>query len=227
MTRLQTALIRATALLLAPALLLAGGLYHPWIGSPGDPGFLSRLAGAVSANPDRWVIAHLLVAVGSAFLVLAFLVIRSYLRESRNDNWSMVGLPFIVIGSTLYALLPAMEFAPWAAAASGGDAGAVQAALLPWFRPILLIGALTFAVGALGFAVGIARAGVLSPLSTWVVVSALLIMAASRFVPVGVARLYVGPAAGLVALGRIAFLVGRPPEGVTSTESSLRKTARA
>lgn len=227
MTALQIALFRGAALLLGPSLLLVGGLYHPWLGSPGDAGFLSRLAGAVSANPERWAVAHLLVAVGSAFLVLAFLVTHSYLRENRKERWSRVGLPFIVVGSTLYALLPAMEFAPWAAAAAGTDAGAVQGALLAWFRPILLIGAFTFAFGAVGFAVGIARASVLGPLSTWIVISALLIMAAARFAPVGVAQLYIGPAASLVAFGWLAFVVVRRPRGETSAESSFASTARA
>jgi hypothetical protein len=54
--------------------------------------------------------------VASGLLVLAFLAIRSYLRGTGEDRWSILALPFIVVGSTLFAVLPGMEFAPLAAA---------------------------------------------------------------------------------------------------------------
>jgi hypothetical protein len=54
--------------------------------------------------------------VASGLLVLAFLAIRSYLREAGEDRWNILALPFIVVGSTLFAVLPGMEFAPLAAA---------------------------------------------------------------------------------------------------------------
>lgn len=225
MTAKRIAWFRSAALLAAPLLLLAGGLLHPWIGSPSDAGFLSRLAAAVGSAPTRWAVAHLLVALGSGFLALAFLALRSYLRERSNESWSLVGLPFIVMGSTFYALLPAMEFAPLAAAASGGDAAAVQAALLPWFRPVLLIAAFTFALGVVGFAMGLARSRLLGPPSLVVVVVALVLMAAARFVPVGAAQLYVGPAAGLVALGQLAFVMSRRQRSETVDDSRLAGTA--
>lgn len=52
----------------------------------------------------------------------------------------MLELPFIVMGSTLFTLLPGMEFAPLAAAKTGGDIQTAQAALQPWFVPILATG---------------------------------------------------------------------------------------
>lgn len=58
-----------------------------------------------------------------------------------------MGIHFIVIGSTLFALLPGLEFAPLIAAKSGGDVQAAQAALEPWFRPTLVTGAVLFALG--------------------------------------------------------------------------------
>jgi hypothetical protein len=54
---------------------------------------------------------------------------------------------------------------------------------MPWFIPILLTGAVSFALGAFGFAKGIARSEVLSPRLTWLVVGALVVMAVARFVP--------------------------------------------
>jgi hypothetical protein len=206
-----TARFRVAILVVAPAVALAAHGSHPWIGNPGDPGFLDRLAAAVAHDPTHWALSHLGVAVGSGLLVLAFLAIRSYLREAGEERWSALGLPFIVMGSVLYALLPAIEFAPVGAHAAGADVAAVQAALMPWFVPILLTGAAVFAVGVLGFAIGIVRSGILGPGLTWLVVGPLVVLAATRFFPVGVAQLYVGPAAGVVALWTLAYVMWRQP----------------
>jgi hypothetical protein len=121
-------------------------------------------------------------------------------------------LPFIVMGSTLYALLPAMEFAPVGALRAGADVAAVQAAQMPWFVPILLTSALLFALGVLGFVIGIVHSHVLSAWLTWIVAGALVVMAASRFFPVGAAQLYVGPAAGIVALWSLAYTIWKQPQ---------------
>lgn len=217
---------QAVIVLVAPLVLLAGGLLHPWIGNPGDADFLARLAAAVAADPSRWAVAHLAIGVGSGLLVLAFLAVRAHLREGGEEPWSALGVPFIVMGSTLYALLPAMEFAPLAAVGSGGDAAAAQAAIQPWFVPILLTGAALFAIGSLGFAAGIARSRVLGRKATWLVVGALLVMAAARFFPVGAAQLYVGPAAGILALWPLAGALRRPPEArPTTAAASFAATA--
>lgn len=203
----MTTLLRAIILVAAPAVMLVGHGYHPWIGSPGDPGFLQRLAAAVAADPTRWWVSHFLIAVGSGLLMLAFLAIRGHLRDAGEERWSVLGLPFIIIGSTLYALLPAMEFAPVGAYRAGADIAAVQGALMPLFMPILLAGALLFALGVLGFVIGIVRSNVLSGWLTWIVPGALVVMAATRFFPVGAAQLYVGPAAGTVALWPLAYMI--------------------
>src|SRR5215203_3361427 len=134
----------------------------------------------------------------------ASLAVRSYLREAGEERWSVLGLPFIVLGSTLFAFLPAMEIAMLAAAESGADVQAVLTALDPWFFPILLTGAINFALGVLGFAMGIVRSGVLGPRLTWLVVGALVVMAAARFVPAG-AAIYVGGASAIVALWPLAY----------------------
>lgn len=204
-----TAVLRALIVAIAPALALVGHAYHPWIGSPGDAEFLRRLAAAVTADPTRWGVSHLLVGVGSGLLAVAFLAIRSYLREHGEDRYSALGIPFIVMGSTLYALLPAMEFAAFAAARTGADVAAAQSAILPWFVPILWSAATLFALGVLGFALGIARSGVLSRRLTWLVVCALVVLGATRFMPVGVAQLYVGPAVAVVALWPLAIAMWR------------------
>lgn len=217
MSTMTSARLRAAIVALAPAVLLVGFVSHPDIGlGPPDP---AAVAVAVVSDPTRWGLAHLTVSVGSGLTVLAFLAIRSYLREAGEERWSAPAVPFIVIGSTLFAVLPGMEFAPLAAAATGGDVRAAQAALLPWFVPILLTGAVSFALGVVGFAMGIARSGVLSPRLTWLVVGALAVVAAARFVPLSAVQFYVQSAAGIMAMWPLAYAMWRHPEARTVGEA--------
>jgi hypothetical protein len=209
-TETTSARFRAAIVAIAPAVLLAGLVSHPHIGmGPPDP---AAVAVAVVSDTTHWGLAHLTVSVGSGLAILAFLAIRSYLREAGEERWSALAVPFIVIGSTLFAVLPGMEFAPLAAAETGGDVRAAQAALIPWFAPILMTSAATFALGVLGFAKGIARSGVLSPRLTWLVVGALAVMAAARFVPMNAVQFYVQGTAGIVALWPLAYEMWMYPE---------------
>ncbi|MGH3983014.1 MAG: hypothetical protein ACRDST_10115 [Pseudonocardiaceae bacterium] len=192
---------------LAPVVLLAAVVYHPHIHDLTDK---AAVAAALTHDTARWGFAHLAVGVGSGLVVLAFLAIHSYLREAGPDRWSALGVPFIVLGSTLFAFLPAMEIAMLGAAGAGADVAAVLIAMDPWFFPILLAGAILFALGVLGFAVGIVRSGVLGPGLTWLVVAALVVTAAARFVPLGPA-LYVGGAAFIVALWPLAHEMRERP----------------
>jgi hypothetical protein len=200
MSKQTIARFRAAIVVIAPAVLFAALAYHPYIPSPTDE---AAVAAALVSDTTRWGLAHLGVALGSGLMVLAFLAVRAYLRDAGEERWSILGFPFIVMGSTLFALLPAMEIAMLAAAEVGADAEAAQTALGPWFMPILLSGAILFAVGAFGFARGIVVSGVLSRGLAWLVAGALVIMAVTRFVPLG-ASLYLGGIAGILALWPLA-----------------------
>ena len=103
----------ASIVALAPAVMLVGLFAHPYIATLPDE---AAVAASVTADTTRWGLVHLTVGVASGLLVLAFLAIRSYLRGTGEDRWSILALPFIVVGSTLFAVLPGMEFAPLAAA---------------------------------------------------------------------------------------------------------------
>jgi hypothetical protein len=208
MSTTTRARFRAAIVAIAPAVLLAAFIYHPYIANLTDK---AAVATALASDTTRWGLSHLAVGVGSGLVVLAFLAIRSYLRDVGEERWSILALPFIVIGSTLFVFLPAMEIAMLAAAEVGADVQAVQSALDSWFFPILLAAAITFALGVLGFAMGIVRSGVLGPQLTWLVVGALVVMAAARFVPLG-AALYVGGAAAIVALWPLAYEMWKHPE---------------
>lgn len=201
--------LRVGVVVIAPVILLAALSYHPYL--PGRQPNLVALAAAVTSGPTRWGLAHLATGVASALLILAFLAIRAHLHEAGEDRWSAGALPFIVIGSTLYAMLPAMEFAPLAAIKAGGNVQAAQEALLPWFIPLLVTGGITFGVGAFGFALAVVRGGLLGPGLTRVVAAALVVMALSRFVPLSAVQFYVQGVAGLVALLPLAHHMWKHP----------------
>jgi hypothetical protein len=156
-------------------------------------------------------VSHLIVAVGSGILLLAFLAIRTSLRESGEERWSARAVPPIVIASTLYAVLPAMEFAALAAAETGADLRAAQAAVQSWFMPVIVISGITFLLGVLGFARGIASIAPVSPTFTRVVVVALVGAGLARLVPLTGVQFYVQSAALVVALWPLAYEMWRHP----------------
>jgi hypothetical protein len=201
--------IRAAIVAIAPAVLLFAFVYHPYIANLTDK---AAVAAALTSDTARWGLSHLAVGVGSGFAVLAFLAIRSYLREAGEDRWSILGLPFIVMGSTLFAFPPAMEIAMLAAAEEGADVQAVLAALDSWFFPILLTAAVIFVLGVFAFAKGIADSRILSRRLSRLVVGALVVMAVARLVPLGAVQFYVQGAAGIVALWPLAYEMWKHPE---------------
>jgi hypothetical protein len=69
----------AAIVALAPAVMLAGLFAHPYIATLPDE---AGVAEAVAADTTYWGLVHLTAAVASGLLVLAFLTIRSYLREA-------------------------------------------------------------------------------------------------------------------------------------------------
>lgn len=209
MTAMKRARFRAAVVAIAPAVLLAGFLLHPY--HPGPPD-VAMIAESAASNPTRWGVAHIAIAVGSGLLILAFLAIRAYLREAGEERSSARAVPFIVMGGTLYTLPPGMEFAPLGAAQTGADGQAIQAALVPWVAPILIAGAVLFAVGVLGFARGIARSRILSPGLTRLVVGALVVMALARLVPLTEVQFYIQGVAAILALWPLASEMRRHPE---------------
>jgi hypothetical protein len=195
--------IRAATVGIAPVLLAAALLWHPPI--PGRLPDDVAIADHVAHDPTRWGLAHLAAAAASAFLILGFVAVRGQLRDAGDALVSAVGLGLVVIGSTAYAVLPGMEFSVLAAHDIGADPVSAQAAIDSWFMAVLLTGGVLFAVGVLGFATAIGRAGAFGRRTTWVVVAALVVLAVSRLVPIGVVQFYAQAAAALVALWPIAW----------------------
>jgi len=191
---------KATAVTVAtgPILLLGALLWHPPL--PGRLPDNDAVAEAAAADITRWGLSHLAAAVASAAVAVAFIVIRSYLRE-RGDGWfSAVGVTLVVVGSTLYAVLPGMEFSVLAAHETGTDIAAAQDALQPWFISVLVAGSVVFAAGTTLFAVAIVRSAPMGSTEAVVIAVALVVFGVSRVIPIGVVQFYVQPAAALLAL---------------------------
>lgn len=193
----------------APLVVAAGLFAHPFVAVPTDE---SAFAEALATAPTRWALAHLIFGVGAALLAVAFVAIRSYLRHAGENDWSRWAWPFAVIGSGLAAILPGMEFAPYAAAEIGADVQAAQEAIFPYFVPVFLTGGVLFAVGAYGFTRAILVSRVMRPGMARVVASSLIVLAIARLVPLGAVQLYVHGAAVLVALWPIAMTMWDKPE---------------
>lgn len=204
----MTARARAGIVAVTPLVLLAAFVWHPYL--PGRLPNEAAVADAVTAGTTRWGLSHLAAGVAFGFGVLAFMAIRNHLREVADDRGSALGLPLVVLGSVGYTMLPGMELTPLAAVESGGDPEAIQAALQPWFVPVLIVGGAVFALGVVGFAVAVARSGLLGRGMTGLVVVGLLLMAVSRLVPLVVFQLYLQGLAALVALWPLAYRMWRP-----------------
>lgn len=216
--------LRAVAVAAAPVVLAVGLVAHPYLADPLDRTELGR---TVAADTTLWGLAHVTVAAGSALIALAFLAIRSFLRDAGEDRWSAPALPLVVAGSVLFAVLPGIELAPMAAADAGGDPAAVQRALDPWFIPILATASLTFGLGVLGFARAIQRADVLSRPTARMAATALVILAVVRFVPLSIAQLYVHAAAAIIALWPIAYRMWRRPAALAARSAPHLHATRA
>ena len=201
----RTSDTRAAVVAIAPVVLLVAMVWHPYL--PGRLPDHAAVADAVADDPTRWALVHLTTAVATGAVILAFIAIRGFLREAGDQALSAVGLGFIVLGSLSYAVLPGMEFTPLAANEIGADVAAAQATLDDWFISVLVAGAFAFAIGIVCVAVAIRRHGGLGPALTWVVVVALLVMAACRFVPYAAVQGYVQSAAALIALWPLAWSI--------------------
>src|SRR5829696_8769059 len=192
----------------APLVLIAALAVDPYLA--GKQPNVAALAEAVSSDPTHWGLVHAATGIGSAVLAVAFLMISNHLRRAGDHRWSAAGLPLVIVRCTLYAMLPAMEFAPLAAIESGGDPAAAQRALLDWFRPVLIASGVTFGAGAICFAVSVTRSAALGRGSARLVAGALVIMALSRFVPLSAVRFYVHGQACYAAMLPLAYGMWRP-----------------
>lgn len=191
---------QAAIVAIAPLFLLGALAYHPFIANLTDK---ASVAATATADTNRWALAHIAVGLGAGLLLAALLIMCSFLRDARELRRSSAAIPFLAVGTTLFAFLPAMETAMVAASLAGADALAVQSEIDVWFVPILIGSSLAFAVGLMYLAVGVVESRVFDRKLTALVAGALVVGAAARFVPMG-AALYLAGVAGVVALLPVA-----------------------
>lgn len=198
-----------------PLILLLGLLWHPFIRDLRDKADVVR---HLEADTTTWFGAHLVVALGSAVLLLSFLAVRAHVATTvGREPWTSRAIPFLTMGSILFVMLPAMEIGLLAVHAVGGDLVATHVALNAWWVPILMAGSAAFAAGSILFAVGIRRARVLPSGLSWLVAAALVVSALSRFVPMTFALL----------VGIVALVVALMPLAVTMWNAGAAKESRA
>jgi hypothetical protein len=116
-----------------------------------------------------------------------------------------------------------MEFTVLAATVTGGDIAASQKAIDGWFVPVMMSSALTNGIGLACLVRGISRSNVLEAGVKPLVLIALVVMAVSRFVPIGPVQFYVQGIAGILALWPIAQEIARG----TARERAAPLAARA
>jgi hypothetical protein len=214
---------QVAVLAVAPATLLLALVAHPFI--EGRLPNQTAIAEEVVAGTTRWGVAHLAAALASALIAVAFLAVRNHIHEVGEDRPSGLGMPLVIVGSTLYAVLPGMEFAVLAAAETGAttaEVAEVQNAIEPWFMAVLIAGALTFGLGVISFVAAIRASKIASAGITQVVSVALIVMALSRIVPLSVAQFYIHGLAAVVAMWPLAYVIRANPR-----HSSVRSAATA
>lgn len=201
-----------TVLAVAPATLLAALFAHPFI--EGRLPNQTAIAEEVVAGTTRWGVVHLAAGLASALIAVAFLSVRRYLHEAGEDRLSGLGIPLVMVGSTLYAVLPGMEFAVLAAADTGAttaEVAEVQGGIGPWFMAVLIGSGLTFGLGAISFVGAITASKIASARITQVVSVALIVMALSRIVPLSVAQFYIHGLAAVAAMWPLAYVMRTNP----------------
>ncbi|MEX0789515.1 MAG: hypothetical protein WD178_01925 [Actinomycetota bacterium] len=202
----------AAAVLLGPIVLMVALFYHPFVSNLTDQ---SEVAEAMTAGLTRWGLAHIAVGAGFGLLLLSFLAVRSYLRDSGEQRWSALAVPFLVMGTIFSTFLPAMETALVAGVETGADATALQTNLSSWFVPMLITGSALFGIGVVLIAAGVVASRAFNPQRARVIAGVLAVVAVSRFIPQGLA-LNAGALAALVALAPIAIQMWKAVPGVNS-----------
>ncbi len=183
--------------------MLISLLYHPYLDDLRDK---ETVTAGLTGDTTRWGLSHLAAGLAAALVLLAFLAVDAFLRKFGTSRASVVGVPFVVFGTVLFAYLPAMEIAMLSVFETGADVEAAMVEMNTWFVPIMFLGSAVFGVGAVLFAVAVLRSRVLGRRTTWVVTTAFVVAALARFVPLG-AGLLVGGAALVVAMLPIAMVM--------------------
>lgn len=167
-------------LFIGPAVFLTGLVAHPFVRNYTDTEVIS---GAISGAPDRWAIAHLIIALGVGLVLLAALAIRRQFRIAGEHRWSGIGVALLVVSGVLLGAVVGAEITLSAVVASGSDVLAVLTAAQTWTRPLFLGAMVLFILGWLSFAVAFHRVPILYPARNRLAIVALIAIPVASLIP--------------------------------------------
>jgi hypothetical protein len=194
--------LRVLAVAIAPVLLLIGFLIRPHLS---NPRLASVNAEAVTTGANRWLWGHLVVALGLVALVLGILAIRFWLSAAGENIWSFAAVAFVATGAAGLIFVVGYDgLGGWAVAEAGLDAEQFFESGRVIEGIVFTISAVLHDIGLIALAIAVARAGVLSPLATRVVVGAVIVAVLVPILPSGWA-VYALSLAALVASWPIAW----------------------
>ena len=172
--------LRALALFAAPVTLLVAFFLHPYLEDEFD---VSAMTAEVVADPERWALAHVMLIVGFAVMLLAVFALRGLLRTAGEERWSFIAVPLLVGAGTMFTAIWGLEITVAAVANVGGDVEAVFEESDRWFEPLGIVGVVMMGLGWLSMALAVYRSHVLGRRQTWVVLAATVVMIAGLLIP--------------------------------------------
>lgn len=172
--------IDRVVLFVAPVVFLAGLVAHPFVRSYLDTGVVAT---AISGAPDRWAIAHLVIAVGVGLVLLAVLAIRRRFRIAGEQRWSSVAVTLLIVGGPLLGAVVGAEITLSAVVMSGSDVSVVLTEGETWTRPLFIGAIALFILGWLSFAVAFAKVPILPPGKNRLAMVALIAIPFGTFIP--------------------------------------------
>lgn len=188
------------ALFVGPAVFLAGLVAHPFVRNYADT---EVIAGAISGAPDRWAIAHLIIALGIGLVLLAALTIRGQFRLAGEHRWSGVGITLLIVSGALQGAVVGAEITLAAVVAEGLDVLAVLSEAETWTRPLFMGAMALFVLGWLSFAVAFRRVPILPPARNRLALALLIAILIGIFIPQTTGNYLLG-----VAILVVSWLVG-------------------
>ncbi len=165
--------LSAIALFAAPVPLLVALIIHPYLTNEFD---IPAVAAEVVADPERWVLAHIMLMVAFAAMLLAVVALRGLLGMAGEERWSFIAVPFLIGGGTVFIAVWGMEIGVAAVANVGGDVEAVLREGDRWFGPARVVGYVMWGFGWLSMALAVYRGRFLERRQTWVVLAATVVM---------------------------------------------------
>ena len=172
----------ALAVLAFPFTLTVGIALIPVVADYSDHQQAQRAA----EQTGRWLVGHLVAAVGFGLGIQAAAVIAGRIVErTREPKWSLVVLPFAA-GAALHAAGLGLDgLGPVAMGAAGGQASTFFDATADILPPVFVVGAVLLALGQIPLVIGARKAGLVSPRVGYVILAAAVTFAAVEAIPSG------------------------------------------